>query len=102
MQADEHGNPILATFLGMLTRCVVTTVKTGKSKGKEMAFMGFTGVGGNLECVCFSDAWAVIMASGGLPQKGKVYMVMACGGRTPTSPIICGIQRLSNQGVSVN
>jgi hypothetical protein len=62
-------------FAGILTKISPCVIKSGKNKGQEMGFLGFTGVNGSsLECVVFSKEWDKVKGKKGGLEKGKVYM----------------------------
>jgi len=76
------------------------TVKNGKSKGRQMAFITWIHAGGDVESVCFSDTWEAakqLMPNTNMPivERGKVYMVTIRPDQGGKCPIVKSISRLS-------
>ena len=88
-------------FPGILRDFRVITVKNGKSKGKEMAFLTFSTYSADLEVVAFSDAWVQVRDAWkghghNHVERGKVYLVRARPDRNGGSVILNEAVRLSN------
>ena len=92
------------TFAGILRDYREITVKNGKSKGEQMAFLTFCGIDGDLEVVAFANAWAVAMKPVGQDgkiiekyiERGKAYLVQVSPDRSGKSAILGNMTRLSN------
>ena len=85
-------------FAGILRDFRAITVKNGKNKGREMAYLTWTGINGDVETVCFSDAWDQAHKKPGGVKRGKVYLVSVNLDRNGQSPIANDMTRLSNNG----
>lgn len=60
---NEDGCTRGDTFLGVVSKSRTQICKNGRSKGQEMAFLGFTGTAGSIEGACFAENWAAIDCS---------------------------------------
>ncbi len=86
------------TFAGILRDYRVIIVKNGKNKGHEMAYMTWTGIDGDVETVCFTNAWEAAKNKQGGIERGKAYLVSAQPDRTGKSPVANEMTRISNNG----
>jgi DNA polymerase-3 subunit alpha len=92
----------IGRFAGILRDFRVAVVKSGKSRGEDMAFMSFIGVEANVEVVAFADIFAKVKSMIGpngesLPlERGKAYMVDVTPGKEGKSAILASLTRLSN------
>lgn len=95
-ETSDADNPASACFYGLLVSARPTVVKQGKSQGRSMGFVKFTGVAGELECVCFSDTWETWEKSPGGIEHGKVYLVTTTPDRKRNGHIVQQVRRLSS------
>lgn len=89
-----QGNAIL---MGMVTQIREIIVRKGKSKGREMAFVEFTGPDGGLEATCFADDWEKIRSADPL-ERHAVYLIKVRADRDGQRAILCEARRLSDRG----
>jgi DNA polymerase-3 subunit alpha len=88
-----------AVFAGILTKISPTVIKSGKNKGANMGFLGFTGTNGSsLECVVFSKEWERVNGKKGGLEKGKVYVAGVRRDERGSGFILNDATRLSNCG----
>jgi DNA polymerase III alpha subunit len=99
---DTESDNGVGTFAGLLRDFRTTTIKNGKNKGAEMAFLTFTGYSSDVEVVAFSDAWARVKdtrdaAGAPMPfERGKVYLVGVRKDRDGKGAVLDDVRRLSN------
>jgi len=90
-------------LVGMATKVREIIVKKGRSKGKAMAFLGFSGTDGDCEVTVFSDVWGRVAAqrmpdNSEMIAKGKVYLIQVSYDKRGDGLICDDIVRLSNTG----
>jgi hypothetical protein len=67
-------------FAGILTKVSPCVIKSGKNKGQEMGFLGFTGVNGStLECVVLQQGVGQGQEQAGGLERNKVYIAGEAG-----------------------
>jgi len=97
----RNGDVANPSFVGLLRDFRTTTIKNGKNKGAEMAFLAFAGVGDDMEVVCFSDQWnhwrdAWKQYNHDYVERGSVYVVSVRPDRGGQSFILESMERLSS------
>jgi DNA polymerase III subunit alpha len=95
--------PVPMVLVGMATKVREIIVKKGRSKGKAMAFLGFSGTDGDCEVTVFSDVWGRVAAqrmpdNSEMIAKGKVYLIQVSYDKRGDGLICDDIVRLSNTG----
>lgn len=83
-----------ATVMVMLRRINETVCKRGRSAGRSMAWMTFTGIGGDVDAACFPEMWEKIRLDPRLIEKNKVYVARIKAGDAGRSTLNA-IERLS-------
>lgn len=77
-----------AVMMAMASRVKLNVCKNGKSAGKTMAFLTFSGVGGDVGGVCFPNDWERVNRKSGAVETGKVYLVRAKRDQNGRSDVI--------------